>query len=979
MSTPICICLPDIHQELPQVLKAMTSIAVQPVEGFVGSPTGLRELIAALAPTVDCVVGSEKTPGLYWLAAQAAFPQARVIVHCSLAGSDAGWFDLHSGERLPLVLPPTTPEVVEPLEALESAESVEPVKPVAEAEKPVAEEPLVTTVTPASTPKIPEEQPALALENPANRLQDMSDAQLIHEAFLKSSWGNQPDFVRDAMAEAASREAVNPGMLDKVRKNVRLGEHAAQMWNKVLELYNANRQGPEGFESKYQKLLKGQNNPLVRRHLQRKLERHREFAEKKRKQAAITHSRLRPVQLQNGIHPNSLRHLPAHSQWEVLIDETGKQFGPEVDGLKLSDKNLGRVVALALPTGRHKLPILNNGLHGTEASPEDIDRALQQIVTQPVGVFGFTLKDAAQGLDRHWLSAVETMMRWVLRQLPLPAGAAAEGKTSSGKGPVVKFLIERRDDYEPGTSLSLVCRILRAELAELDSRYAELTLSAEFISKSQHPCNGYVDAIAYSWGSPADVSKDRLRKSLLKGHCLLQPDDFAMQRLYMALDRHLKLEAGHWYALVANLQGEPKHSLATELAGRLGEKVQTDADEWYIYLEHVQMLMQQKRFRLMELAAALDWLQTWKPADAKLPALVQLHWHSSRLACANHFGATSMSDAQASIELGESLLLEDSPSVCESDLRVAVAATNAFEFETAAQALHHWIAEDPAVPGLKNWCKVQSSLGQHAAFMGENDDALNYFDAALDGFRQLQDARAAGREIQQTYAYRLIVQMDKLSESATGGAGDCVPAEGREALVPSLEAYLQQPLLKFARSGHLRDDNYRYPHHVFLRALVAFPEALAEFARAYVADRNNWYSGNGHPWPLIATYRAILLVRLGEKNAAAAIGEQAVSALDAEEAPLLQWMQVVLVLLLKSAGLTVNREEWKERLAELKLTLPSAPFAALEEWQVAVSARKDALGAGDGAQTAVGGAEINVLPPDQVAGFLRECLPFNFH
>jgi hypothetical protein len=63
-------------------------------------------------------------------------------------------------------------------------------------------------------------------------------------------------------------------------------------------------------------------------------------------------------------HPNSLPHLKANNHWEVYIDETGSRF--RFDDNDPSDKQLGKVAALAIPHGvslppcrqRFTLPIL---------------------------------------------------------------------------------------------------------------------------------------------------------------------------------------------------------------------------------------------------------------------------------------------------------------------------------------------------------------------------------------------------------------------------------------------------------------------------------------------------------------------------------------------------------------------------------------------------------------------------------------------
>ncbi|MCE6005824.1 hypothetical protein KSB07_16395 [Acinetobacter junii] len=58
-----------------------------------------------------------------------------------------------------------------------------------------------------------------------------------------------------------------------------------------------------------------------------------------------------------------------------------------------------------------------------------------------------------------------------------------------------------------------------------------------------------MDAIAYTWGSPSAHSKDRLKKSALLGHCLLLPDQQAMQRFYIAAAKGQQLSSQDWFNL----------------------------------------------------------------------------------------------------------------------------------------------------------------------------------------------------------------------------------------------------------------------------------------------------------------------------------------------------------------------------------------------------------------------------------------------
>lgn len=926
MNTLTSLHLPGTPEKLPAALAEMQPVVCPPFSGRLTSPLLLRQHIQAQSHTVDCIVGSSETGGLYWLVARAAYPNARVAVECAGANGSSTWFDLNSGEILPWEMPAAQPEAVD-------ADTPEPQAAVKPASVPA----------PAPVEKAAESPKA---QKPS-RLAELTDNRLISEAFAKASWGGQNDFLREVRAEAASRQTITRGILNRVNQSIKQGDRAKKAWEEALTLFNQNRQGQGDFDTQFAKLLSSHKSEMVKKFLVRKLEKHREFVKTKRNQSKTPVDVLPTLVLKDGNHPNSLRHQPPQKHWEVLIDETGEAFGAEVEALGTGDSPLGRVVALASPAG-FRLPSLKPDFHAAHLHPNEVTKVLKAVFDQPIGVFGFTLKDSASGLNRHWLSAVETLMRWVLRQLPF--ADVSQDTAAPGAGASVKFFIEQRGDYEPGTSLSVLCRMLSAELVDLDLRYTNIHIEAEFIRKEQHPHNGYVDAIAYTWGSPSDDSKRRLKASRFLGHCLLQPDDVAMERLYLAVDRHLDLEPADWYFLVANLQNEPAGSLAVELAARLGEKVSKELAVWRPYLSHVQMLMQQKRYVLVELAAALEWLQKWQPAQGEMPPLALLNWHSARLACANHFGSTALADARASMALAEDLREEASPDACEADLRVAVAATNAFQFELAANALHHWIGTAPAIPGLKNWCKVQSSLGQHAAFLGEFDDALGYFDAALEGFSRLSDRQAAKRDQQQTQAYRLITRMDQILQN--GEKAD-------ETLTAELTDYLGTTPDKAAASSFFAQDLKRYQHHVFLRAMMAFPETFERVATRYLGGEAEWSEGKGHPWPLIDAYRAILLASRNKSVSAKTLGQRALDALAQEESPLLRWMHCVLAVALSAAGIPVT---WGEAVSlnEFDFSLPNAPLQALTDWSNAVA------------------GEVRYTPAEIMLE-LGQCLPFNFH
>ena len=114
---------------------------------------------------------------------------------------------------------------------------------------------------------------------------------------------------------------------------------------------------------------------------------------------------VQPPQFTTQHHPNSLRHLPAHSNWEIVIDETGMEF-EQTEDLSINDHSLGRYVALAIPQGRAKLDKLPETFHAAEEKPELLDKVINNILSQPVGVLGITAKDPLSFNRPRWFSGV---------------------------------------------------------------------------------------------------------------------------------------------------------------------------------------------------------------------------------------------------------------------------------------------------------------------------------------------------------------------------------------------------------------------------------------------------------------------------------------------------------------------------------------------------------------------------------------------
>jgi hypothetical protein len=109
---------------------------------------------------------------------------------------------------------------------------------------------------------------------------------------------------------------------------------------------------------------------------------------------------------------------------------------------------------------------------------------------------------------------------------------------------------------------------------------------------------------------------------------------------------------------------------------------------------------------------------------------------------------------------------------------------------------------------------------------------------------RLSDPVDSLRERNQTGVYRAIALMDDPDVS-----DDSV----YEAIADVFELLDKTPA-SLASSGGAAD---HYMHHLLLRALVQRPQP--DMIAAYLATEPRWKVGHGHPWPLIQTYRALLL------------------------------------------------------------------------------------------------------------------------
>jgi hypothetical protein len=901
------LLLPNTHEQLPQ---GLCPAALEKIE------TGCHEVLQSFTPEPTWLLGSEQTPALDWLLAIQAFPQAGRL--CYRAGS--GWWDLASNQ---LWTPPTPASEPLPVAAsIQPASGESKPSPTAEAAPTVHEK--------SSSPHSNVPRASLPLSQ-------WTDDDLIEWSFLYAAWGYDQyrRFLQEYEEEALKRSTT---LVKAVREAREYGQRAAEL---DTELMQRLKQGEaEAVLTEWIATVCQGLYWRVPRHLKSSLK--KGLKGKRTRQERFDDNRthectLEPVELVDGLHPNSLRHLAPATDWSVYIDESGLLFDGHAVTPDVKPSEVGRLVALAVPAGAALDP-MPDGFHASAAVSSAVDAVLQRMLRAPVGIFGYCVQDPSSNAQR-WIGHVEQLVRWVLLQLPVPQGQACR----------VKVYIEQKGTFFVGHNLAALAEILESECVRLaPERFAGLHLSLEFMDKT-HPFNGYVDAVAFTWGSPTKISRERLKRSALEFRCLINPRQRALERLYLALNTQRKLLPGDWFELCSAAAAEPGEGLLRHFLEQLGEQVRLQDGLWQGYLDEVRQRLRLKRFHLDSLGHALDWLERWAPQGQSLPAAQCLMLETARLAATNHRGLVDLARIERCLALMNALRDEAPAEACEALLRIAVSCANNFEFDALRPAVEAWLAEPVAVPGLLNRAKLHSTLGQLEAFCARPSSAIDHFDKALIYFGRLSDPQQAQRESQQTLTYRLIAEMDA-ADLDLPGLADAWVAHMRGLTGLSDAAQI-------SRSLATSTQDLRYTHHLWLRALVNWPHALDAARQEYLAQAKQWNSQEDHPWPLIEAYRGWLLADADRPAEARRHFMAAIERCAApDNGPTLHWMAEVLRTMATALGLHLHDQPSAHARDRLRKVLPLAPHAALERFAQAGTLRHGAL-----------------------LHALRNCLPFNFH
>ena len=337
----------------------------------------------------------------------------------------------------------------------------------------------------------------------------------------------------------------------------------------------------------------------------------------------------------------------------------------------------GRFVGLLVSADKHVLPALDRGWHAVDCTDtEGIDRVVQAVLDAPVGVFGIDVRSLPMTHGERWLDGVALLIDWTLRLMPVDAQCTLQVK------------VEQRGVFSAGQSWDVVRReCLRRLALAYPHRASRIDLQIEVVLKTGTPLNGYVDAIAFTWAGSTDSSKARLKFSGWEGTCLLNSsagtDARTMLYAWDAFAQGVNLPPGLWWDMVCSSDARNPAAFMPALLNLVGNETITLPSVWAVFLAEVKARMAATPVDLQGLAAAVDWLQRYQPADATILPAMRLIWLTVQLAHANHTGRTEQ-QWQAELErLGDQLLDESAPLVCHADLHRAVAATNRYDIQGA--------------------------------------------------------------------------------------------------------------------------------------------------------------------------------------------------------------------------------------------------------------------------------------------------------
>jgi cold shock CspA family protein len=638
-----------------------------------------------------------------------------------------------------------------------------------------------------------------------------------------------------------------------------------------------------------------------------------------------------------GAHDHRIENLKPSLKWVLLIDETGNAFtkSEEVNPTFLTDEGkkglIGKFVGILMPNPT-PVPEVASGTHFADLDDiDEMDKIVQDLLDEPVGIWGVNVGDLPDTSGQRWVDGVMHVVKWILRLLPL-GGDATE----------IEILVEQRAEHSAKKSnWDALLRDVLSGLSETNpERYSKLTAEIRIVAKSGGKWTKhlpYADAIAHTWGSSVQDAKARLRASGLLGTCLHQGEGKKLMRAWDLLKQGTTLGATEWQNLVHDPDARVELGITTVLLSQVAESCRKNPDLWRRYLKATQEHLESKAIDITALGKEVEWLASCKPDDQMIPPAQELAWFTTQLENRNHLGEISYPSLDRMEDLATDLFEESPQLVCQADLARAVLATNQFNFDGASKALERWSNTPKGLAGLRHWARVQSSHGQHAAFRGDLNEANQFFNQAIDAFERLSQEGEAGIEISQTACYRTIAAMDN------GGVNIEAVREYFERIAPlGLEN-----IKELAGSDAVEE---KYTHHLLLRYLHCRGNEVEH--TAYLEAKDSWLTGEGHPWPLIEAYRAILIRPLNAEESLSRMENGFRLATEDEQGPTVRLIGLTCGIIVQGWGGPSLVSETD--LNEIESFLPAASDR--------ISLLRDAL----------------FTPFDPAEALLAAVLPFNF-
>jgi len=548
-----------------------------------------------------------------------------------------------------------------------------------------------------------------------------------------------------------------------------------------------------------------------------------------RRRSELQRSSLRQSNIDHRIQAQS-----ATGSWLLFIDETGASFARDKYSPEGREQgSLGRFVAVLVPDPI-SLQALDLRTHFVDLGVTERDRVVQHLLDSSVGIFGIGVDDLPETRGNRWVDGVVLTIGWVLRLLPV------DGPTE------VHILVEQRGVHSTGQGdWNATSRVLLSNLAATHpDRYGKIKTSIQVVTKDASPYLAYADAIAHTWGAKSLDAKTRLKQSGLRGTCLHHGDGDELMRAWDILKRGSTLDGYEWQQLIHNPDSGSSAGVARVLLDQVAQSCREAPDLWKRYFDATYGHLESKAVELAGLGKEVAWLAACKPENSEIPPNLELAWRIAELEEKNHRGCIDAQTVARLEELGDGLYSEYPQLVCQADLTRAVLATNCFQFEEAGKALNRWKGKEMVIAGRRHWGRVQSSLGQHAAFGEDFEQAEECFARAIEAFRGMADRGESSGEVAQTATYRAIAALDN---------PDCGIETVRKH-VSGVVSLNSEAIQGMARSTSAAD---KYKHHLLLRYLVG--HGNPDESDAYLAEREHWSEGYGHPWPLIQAYRGMLL------------------------------------------------------------------------------------------------------------------------